>query len=149
MSLFIFAQFLFINFWISVSRFIAIGVGVGKFMGVKRIFARIFPNLPEKYFVRLLPANFLPQRWWRPYFGVPPKTGLVFFCKRWAPFFPGFSRILPRFSRIFFEFLTNQNCWGCACTPASCATVYSKWVGNTQKYENINSSHSTNEALCA
>ena len=26
-----------------------IGVGAGKFLGVRRNFARIFPNLPEKY----------------------------------------------------------------------------------------------------
>jgi len=28
----------------------AIGVGAGKFLGVRRNFARILPNLPEKYF---------------------------------------------------------------------------------------------------
>jgi len=52
---------------------------------------------------------------------------LVFFCtrwalsfeikQRWAPFFPGISKILPRF-------LTDQNVWGCACTPASYTTTY-------------------------
>jgi len=34
----------------------------------------------------------------------PPKKGLrVFFCKRWAPFLPGFLGISPRFATIFSE----------------------------------------------
>jgi len=38
-----------------------IGVGAGKFLGAKDS-ARISPNLSEKFFVQLLPTNFLPQR---------------------------------------------------------------------------------------
>jgi len=34
-----------------------IGVGGDKFLGVRRIFARIFPNLPEKFW-SILPTNF-------------------------------------------------------------------------------------------
>jgi len=51
------------------------GVGAGTFLGV-RFFARISPNLPEKWFVQLLPAIVLPQRSWRPFFGVTSKKGL-------------------------------------------------------------------------
>ena len=36
-----------------------IGAGAGKFLRVRRIFARIFPNLPEKFWTTL-PANFFP-----------------------------------------------------------------------------------------
>jgi len=38
----------------------------------------------------------------------------VFFCKRWAPFLPGF--------------LTNQNFLGCACTPTSYTTETNQWM---------------------
>jgi len=57
----------------------------------------------------------------------------VFICKRWVPFFKvkqrwapfllGFSGILTRFLDILLEFLTNQNLWGCKCTPAFYTTV--------------------------
>ena len=83
--------------------------------------------------MQLLPAVFVV---W------PPKNVFhLFFCKswapflkvkqRWAPFLPrlsgilprylgilfGFSGILPKFSEMLPGFSTNQNFWGCACTP--------------------------------
>ena len=36
-----------------------IGLGAGTFLGLRRIFARISPNFPEKGFVQLFPTNFL------------------------------------------------------------------------------------------
>jgi len=45
----------------------SVGVGAGKFLGVRRIFARIFSNLPETFYVRLLPRKLLPQRSRRPF----------------------------------------------------------------------------------
>ena len=111
------------------------------FGGVKD-FCPNFPKLVRKCFVRLLPTNFLPQSTWIPVVGVTPKKVLiVFFCKRWAPFFevkqcwapflPGFSEIvhwfsevLPNFSGILPKVSTNQNFWGCAFTPASYTTGY-------------------------
>jgi len=39
--------------------FFIIGLGAGTFLGLWRIFARIFPNFPEKCFVQLFPTNFL------------------------------------------------------------------------------------------
>ena len=63
------------------------GERAGEFLGIRRIFARIFPNLPEKFWATLS-TNFFPQRSWRPFLGRPPKKGLhVFFCKRWTPFY--------------------------------------------------------------
>jgi len=113
----------------SISQFI--GVGAGKFLGVRRI--QTFP----KSFCAPFAHNFLPQWTWRSVFGVTSKIGLncVFLQmlgakQRWAPFLPGFqgfspgfSGILPRFSEvlpkssgILPKFLTNQNLWGCVCT---------------------------------
>ena len=91
----------------------------------------------------LLPINFLPVRsWTEDLFWCDLQKSLhLFFCKRWVPFFevkqrwaqflPRFSaiwprylgilhvilRILPKFSGILPGFSTNQNLWGCACTP--------------------------------
>jgi len=74
-----------------------IRVGAGKFVEVQRIFARIFPKLPEN-----------------------------FFCvQKMMPHFkdlPGFSGIFPGFSRIFPRFSTNQNFWGSVCTTTSFTT---------------------------
>jgi len=109
------------------------------FDGTKN-FCPNFPKLAQKVFVRLLPTNFLPQKLWRPFFGLTSKKELhVLLWKRWAPFFqvkqrwapfspvfleimPRFSRVLPRiigilhrFSGILPRFLTNQDFRGCAC----------------------------------
>jgi len=54
---------------------------------------------------------------------------LVFFWKCWATFFEikRWLPFLPNFSAILLEFSTNQNFWGCACTPAS----YTTWCTAT------------------
>jgi len=83
------------------------GVEAGKFLGLRRIFARIFPNLPEKLLGHFLCEHFLS----RLSFGMTPKkrssydsvnVGCYFFQikLRWAPFLPRFSEILQRFSQI-------------------------------------------------
>ena len=46
-----------------------IAVESGKIFGVLKIFARMFSNLPEKFWATL-PTNFFPQRSWRPFFGM-------------------------------------------------------------------------------
>ena len=69
-------------------------IGVGKFFGLRRIFARILPNLPEK-------KNSI-KKW-------PPKqSSSCYFGRHWASIllifsvtFWRFSEILPRFPRIF------------------------------------------------
>jgi len=109
---------------------------------VPRIFDRIFPNLPEKMFVQLLPAIVLQQRSWRPFLVWPPKKGRrVFFCKPWAPFFeirqrwvpflPGFSGILPNFQQI-----KTFGGAHCACTPTSNITAFHNSItGNFVVYQ--------------
>jgi len=116
-----------------------IGVAARKFLEMPRIFARIFPNMPEK--LKVVPTTFA----YKFSFTKIMKTFLwcdlcknglhLFFCKRWAPFFEvkqgwapvllGFSGILPRclgilsgFSGIWPGFSRNQNFSGCACTPS-------------------------------
>jgi len=47
----------------------------------------------------------------------------------WAPFFPGFSGILPRFS-------SNQQNWGCKRTPTSNTTAFhNSIIGNFMVYQ--------------
>ena len=88
-----------------------IRVGAGKFLGVRRIFARIFPNLPEKFLGHFLCEEFLmttvfgmtskkrsscdSEHVWRHFFQTKV---------RWAPFLPVFSGSLPRFSGILRKF---------------------------------------------
>jgi len=128
------------------TRYADIGLRAGKIFGVRIIFVRIFPNLPEKYFCHFLCEYFFMTT----VVGWPPKNhsscdsahvGRHFFQikVRRAPLLPlfsgnlpKFSRILQRFTQIFADFsriseilpgfLPNQNFWGCACTlctPAS------------------------------
>jgi len=61
-----------------------ISVGASKFLGVRRIFARSPPNLPEKFCVTF--ANKFPPIK-NPFWCDLQKRIHVFFCKRWAPFF--------------------------------------------------------------
>jgi len=92
-----------------------LGVEAGKFWGLQRIFARISPNLPVKFFVRLLPTNFRPQRSWRHFFDVTSENcPQMFFCKdwgpvfevkqSWAPFLPGCSQIFMHWAQNFRDF---------------------------------------------
>ena len=95
-----------------------IGVGASKFLGVRRIFAQIFPKLPEKFWATL-PANFFPQRSWRPFFGWPPRK--VFVCSSAKTPFYGrhfmksnkigshFARIFKDFAQIFKDFARILN----------------------------------------
>ena len=69
------------------------GVGAGQFLVVRRIFAQIAPNLPEKFFVRLCLQLLSHKDRENLFFGVTSKKRLhVFFCKRWAPFFEAKQR---------------------------------------------------------
>ena len=72
----------------------------------RRIFSRIFPNMPEKVFVQLLPTKFSPTKIIMTFFWCDLKKGLhVFFCKPWVPFlessnfwwhfYPDFQQIKP------------------------------------------------------
>jgi len=101
---------------------------------VQRIFAQIFPNCLKScratYADRFYGVQMLHDTTRRFYGDSQKKNGLhLFFCKPWAQFFEvkqGWAPFLPRFSGILFGFSTNQNFWGCACTPctpASCTTA--------------------------
>jgi len=107
-----------------------------------------FPKLARKSCCATFAYKFFPTKIMKTFFGVTSKTrGLhLFFYKCWSPFFAVkqrwspflhgvfrdfacFSGILPRFSGILPKFLgispgfsTNQNFWGCACTPAAYTT---------------------------
>ena len=86
-----------------------VGVGASKFLGVRRLFARISPNLPESY-CATSPTNFLPQRSRRPLFGVTSKKrSSVAFRKTVGVIF---AQIFRNFAQSF----DNSNLWGCAWT---------------------------------
>ena len=103
-------------------------VGAGNYLRMRRVFARISPNLPEKVLGR---KSFLCEIFLRLYFGWPLKrspcdVGRHFFYqikagwapffqikvgyhlfqieKLWAPFLLVFSRSLPRFFWILWRF---------------------------------------------
>jgi len=87
-------------------------LGAGKFLVMRRIFARNFPNLPKK-FCGTLPTNFLHsnQRSWRPFFGVTSKKVFMCFLDMLGSIFlksnnvgrhfcPNFQRFCPDFWQI-------------------------------------------------
>jgi len=95
----------------------AIGVGAGKFLWVRRIFARISSNLPEKFLDHLLCEYFFLKTVFGmkktfhvilhtlgPIFSKQSKLGAafarIFSERRFSGFLPRFSRILSRFPRI-------------------------------------------------
>jgi len=127
-----------------------IGVGAGKFLWVRKIFARkVFGQL----FVWVFPSTHImfgmisKKRSSCMWFFPCPTLGRSFIkIKRWAPILiifsdslprisgvlqtfskilPRFSQILPGFSGILSGFLTNQNFWGCACNPCTPASYTS------------------------
>ena len=104
-----------------------IGVVAAKFLECEGFFPE-FPQIPRKVFVQLLPTNFLPERS-RPLFGVTSKKVFMCFWTSWAPFLPGFSGILRRFS-------ANQNFWGWACNTTSNTTAFhNSFIGNCVVYQ--------------
>jgi len=103
-----------------------IGVGAGKFLVVRRNFARILTTFPKKsnksdrqkkeessscQFGR----HFLQVKaCWAPF--LLKFSGSLW---RFSEILPGFCGILPGFYGILPGFSPNQNFWGCGCTPAS------------------------------
>jgi len=78
-----------------------IGVGA-KFRGCEG-FLPEFSRTRTKSFVRLLPTNFLPQKSWRPFFGIASKnqTSLCVFLQNLEAYS---SRIFRNFAQIFRNF---------------------------------------------
>ena len=88
-----------------------------KFLGVRRIFARICPNFPEKLLCAFCPEIFSTKNmnncFWcdlqnRSWLGFSANVGRHF-CPDFQGFGPKFSEVLPKFSGILPKFLTNQN----------------------------------------
>jgi len=146
-----------------------ISVGAGKVLGVRRIFAQISPNLPEKLLGHFLCEYFLMKTvfcfdlqtnvfmwFWAPIFSNQSTFGSIFarIFREFARIFKGlrsFSQILPKFLRIltgFSRFLPrfspNLNCWGRACTPASYTTPL-LWEHSECRKKNKNSLPRTGE----
>ena len=97
------------------------GVGAGKFLGVRKIFARISPIVPEKFSEEeSLHVIFSNQTTLGPIFArILRKFAQIF--RGFAQVFTDFAQIstdLPIFSGILPGFSPDQNFWGCACTPA-------------------------------
>jgi len=95
-----------------------IGVGTGKFKGVRKIFAGIFPNFCPKSFLCDFAYTFSPTNLMKAFLGV---TSCVFLRTLGA--------ILPRFS-------ANQNF--SSCTPVSYTTDEIAWKINTSNRKSQN-----------
>ena len=109
-----------------------IGVGAGKLWGVRRIFARISPNLSEEFLCDFCLQILSREDYEDPYLEVTPNIRASFFevKQRCAPSLPGLSEILPWFSGILPGFPTNQKFWRCTCTPfiPTSTTAVVSWV---------------------
>ena len=103
-----------------------IGVGAGKFLGVRRNFAR-FSQLARKTQTKVTAKKrkkssscqfgrrFLQVKaYWAPF--LLKFSGSLW---RFSEILPGFCGILPGFYGILPGFSPNQNFWGWGCTPAS------------------------------
>jgi len=105
-----------------------IGVGAVKFFGVRRNFARILPNLPEKYFK----ISDLQKKAFHVNSGSmrsPKKCSSCHFGRHFCSDFLGVLECSQRFSPDFMGFSPNQNFWGCACTPSNPVSYTSGFSG--------------------
>jgi len=76
----------FTVFSMAKKAFWPIGLGASKFLGVRRIFAQIFPNLPKKFLCDFHLQIFSHKNY-EDLFGVTSKKSLhLFFCRRWRHF---------------------------------------------------------------
>jgi len=128
-------SFLKVGQWDRRCLFIS-GVAAGEILGGRRIFSRIFLNLPEKFFLQLLPTKFLPQRSLKTFFWCGLQKGLhVFFCKPWAPFLKS-----SNFWHMFTQIFRKSNLLWCAythCTPTSNTTaLHNSVIGNFVVHQN-------------
>ena len=89
-----------------------IGIGAGKFLGVRRIFARILPNLPEKKPWKATSKQKLFMLFWAPFL-------LIFSgaCSDFQGFCEGFQRFCSYFHGFCPRIFTNSKLLGCALAP--------------------------------
>jgi len=78
---------------------VSTGAGAGKFLGVRRNFARMLPNLPENTSKQCPPKKMLFMSIRAPLFSNQSVLSAI--CVQKVPEFRGFSRILWDFARIF------------------------------------------------
>jgi len=95
-----------------ISWHACIGVGASTFLGLRKIFARISPGMPEKTLGHFY-ANIFS---WRPFFGWLPKNKVFMwfwtpfltifygFCTNFQKFWIGFRRFCPDFHRFCPDF---------------------------------------------
>jgi len=122
-----------------------IDVEAGKFLGMRRIFAQISPNLPEKlqkidcisfHVGRIFSTQSTSSTIFAQIYLNSPekkqKKRLHFdvgchFCEINAhtAILRRYSHILPKFLQILPGFSPNQNLWGCDCTPCTPASYTS------------------------
>ena len=109
-----------------------IGVGASKFLGMKRIFAQNFPNLPKK-----LSCNFGRPFLWcdlqkMVFTSFSANLGCHFsksnnvghhFCPNFQGFCSDFQVFCLNFKGFCPGCKANKNVWECACTVASYTTV--------------------------
>jgi len=99
-----------------------IGIGAGKFLGVRRNFARILSYLPEKYFIKSDLKKSSSCQFGRHYFQIKAYWApfLLRFSgsfRRFSEILPGFRRILPGLYGISPGFSPNQNFGGAVAPP--------------------------------
>ena len=119
-----------------------VGAGAGKFLGLRRIFARISPNLPEKFFVQFC-LQFSPTKIMKTFFwcDLQKKVFMCFFANLGVIFWSQttLGAIYSRIFRNLLRFSTNQNFRGCACTPctptSNTTTFHNSIIGNFMVYQ--------------
>ena len=85
-----------------------IGVGAGKFLGARRIFARFSQNVPGKHLGQILCEHFLKQTFFWDELAkqclhmILQTLGAI--LPRFSEILRRFSQILPRFPRLFLDF---------------------------------------------
>jgi len=113
-----------------------IGLGTGKFLVWRRIFARICPNFHEKFFVQLLPTNSLPRRSRRPFWYDLQKRSSCDFLQTLG----SQARLSAIFTRIFrdvSQIFSKSKLLGCAWSPSPTSTTvfHNSIIGNFVVYQ--------------
>ena len=119
------------------------------FRGPKGFFP-VFPQTSPKRFCVLFVHTYSPTKYLKTYFwcDLQKKVLIVFFCKRWAPFLPVFSRILARCPEDLPKFSTNQNFGGTlAPSPPPPSTTRCVWRHEDVKHNEKTTCHSLTMAL--
>jgi len=125
------------NFWQSLSND-CIGVWAGKFLEVRRIIARILPNLPEKKLQKMWSPK---KTSWAQFVSNQNRLSAIFAHLFWefAQIFTDFVKVFKDFARIYMDFARilrdfapwfspNENFWRCAGSPCNPASYTSEWL---------------------